>query len=245
MKNTCFILLLLISQMASAQQSIGINFGLPQYNWSDDLRPVNVTSESVGSYLVEMEYLRPLKNSLSIGIDAGVNKISNIIRHWDQTSSYSAEFDPLYNFGATPKLLYHLNFGESRFGAFLSLGPSFRWTSAKDRSFGPPNYRIIGQKVMDSGNPAPLNPIEQNPYRGTETVKNFSAVLRPELGFGFQVSDHSKFLVRFQYGIRMFSPLIARNFESVEIDGQATSFRNILTSDFSAVQIGYQLLIHP
>lgn len=243
MNNICFIFLLLVSHITLGQQSIGVNFGLPQYTWHGGIAEMgSIQSESVGVYIVELEYLRPLKNTLLMGIDVGVHKISNTIRAADKYASHTEGFEPLYNFGISPKLLYHLDFGESGFGGFLSLGPSFRWINAKDREFDQSDFRITGQRVIDSDQNATFQPIEQNPYKGKETVRNFSAVIRPELGLSFKASGYSKFLIRFQYGIRMFSPLISRSFGSFELEGKQTPFRHILHSDFSSLQVGYQFL---
>src|SRR5690606_5885110 len=141
LRNACLVFLLLVSQITLGQQSIGVNFGLPQYTWHGGTAETgSIQSESVGVYVVELEYLRPLKNTLLMGIDVGVHKISNIIWTGDQYSSYSEGFEPLYNFGISPKLLYHHDFGESGFGGFLSLGPSFRWINAKDRDFDESNF---------------------------------------------------------------------------------------------------------
>lgn len=243
MRSICFIFLLLLSQISFGQSSVGVNFGLPKYSWSNDSKAPFVISESIGSYSIGLEYLHPFKNKLYWGIDVGIHKFSNSIGSGEEFSSYSAGFKPIYNLGMAPKLLYHFALGSSRLGGFLSLGPTFHWINLTDREFDQSNFRITGRRIIDNNGTITFNPIEQNPYKGRETTKKFSTVLRPELGFSFKASDYSRFLLRFQYGIKLGDPLISRDFRSFQLEGVQTDIYNKLDGDYWTIQVGYQFLL--
>lgn len=234
---------LLFSNSVLGQSSIGLNFGIPQYTWSNDSRAPFVISESSASYALGIEYLQSIKNGLSWGLDGGVHRFSNILRSNEDFGSYSSGSKPLFNLSLTPKALYQIEFGESRFGGFVSIGPSLQWNTAEDREINETNFRIVSKKISGSKGSATYEGIEQEPYSGLETVKNFSVLIRPELGLYFKASDFAKFTARIQYGINIGDPLITREFNDFPLDGKQTSYKHTLGGDYLLIQVGYQIFL--
>lgn len=233
----------LFSNSAMAQSSIGLNFGVPQYTWSNDPRAPFVISESSESYALGIEYLQSVKNGLSWGVDGGVHRFSNMIRSNEEYGSYSSGQKPLFNLSLTPKAMYQIGFGESRISGFVSLGPSFQWNTAKDRDFDEENFRIVNKRISGSNGVVSYEPIEQEPYSGIETVKSFSVIIRPELGLTFKASDFTNFTARLQYGISLGAPLISREFNDFPLNGTQTSSQHNLRGDYWVIQVGYQVFL--
>ena len=231
----------LFSNSVLAQSKIGLNFGVPQYTWSNDSRAPFVISESTESYAFGIEYLQSVKNGLSWGVEGGVHRFSNIIRSNEEYGSYSLGQKPMFNLSLTPKAMYQIGFGESRFGGFVSLGPSFQWNTAKDRDFDEANFRIVNKRISGSNGVVSYEPIEQESYSGIETVKNFSVLVRPELGLTFKASDLANFTAKLQYGISLGEPLISREFNDFPLNGTQTSSQHNLRGDYLVIQVGYQI----
>lgn len=243
MKIYLSLVLFIASNAAIAQSSIGLNFGDPQYTWSNDSRAPFVISESTESYAVGIEYLQRVKNGFSLGVEGGVHRFSNIIRSNEEYGSYSSGLKPLFNLSLTPKAMYQIGFGESRFGGFVSLGPSFQWNTAKDRDFDEANFRIVNKRIYGTSGVVSFEPLEQESYSGVETVKNFSVIIRPELGLSFKASDFANFTARLQYGISLGAPLISREFNDFPLNGTQTSSQHNLRGDYWVIQVGYQITL--
>lgn len=190
-----------LGNLAMAQSSIGLNFGVPRYTLSNDANAPFITSESTGSYAIGLEFQQNIQKSITWGIDVSIHKITNTIRTNSDYTSYSAGIKPIFNLGFTPKLIYNKAFGESKFGGFLTLGPSLQWNNGADRELNETNFRIVGKKELDANGNWSILPLEQSPYTAQERTNKISVVIRSEAGLTFSVSDYSKFSVRFQYGI--------------------------------------------
>jgi hypothetical protein len=134
-------------------------------------------------------------------------------------------------------------FGESKFGGFLSLGPSLQWNNGADRELNETNFRIVGKRELDANGNWSILPLEQTSYFARERTNNISVIIRPEAGFTFSVSEYSKFTARFQYGIGIGEPLIVQEFNNFPLEGNLTNSRHQLNGDFWTVQLGYQILL--
>lgn len=128
-KNCLVVAFLLISNLSFAQRSVGINFGVPSYTWSNDANAPFIISESTGSYAIGLEYQQNIQKSITWGLDVSVNRFTNTLRTNEIYTSISGGMKPFFNLGFTPKLIYNKAFGESKFGGFISVGPSIQWNT--------------------------------------------------------------------------------------------------------------------
>lgn len=101
------LVLILISNISFGQRSIGINFGVPSYTWSNDASVPFIISEATGSYAIGLEYQQSLQKSITWGVDLSIHRITNTIRTNADYTSYSAGSNPVFNLGFTPKLIYN------------------------------------------------------------------------------------------------------------------------------------------
>lgn len=244
MRNFFALVLILISNISFAQSSIGINFGVPSYTWSNDATAPFIISESTGSYALGLEFQKSTQKTISWGIDGTVHRLTNTIRSIEAYSSYSAGNKAVINLGLTPKLIYNFPFGESRFGGFLSIGPSLQWSSGSDRELNETNFRIVGKREIDMNGNVTNSPLEQLPYSSMERGNDFTFLIRPEAGVIFSVSEFSKFSARFQYGIGVGQALLVREFKDFPLEGNTSNSRHQLNGDFWTIQFGYQILLN-
>jgi hypothetical protein len=238
-----FPILLLTTHFSFGQSSLGINFGVPKYNWSNDANAPFIISEATGSYAIGLEYQKNSQKSITWGVDLSIHRISNTIRTNADYTSYSAGINPVFNLGFTPKLIYNKAFGESKFGGFLSVGPSVQWNTMNDRELNETNFRIVGKRDQNPSGDWNIVPLEQTPYSAQEKANSWSFVIRPEAGLTFSVSEYSKFTARFQYGIGIGESLIVQEFNNFPLEGNLTNSRHELKGDFWAIQLGYQILL--
>jgi len=243
MRNFLALVLILISNITFGQSSIGINFGVPKYTWSNDANAPFIISEATGSYAIGLEYQQNSQKSITWGVDLSIHRITNSIRANADYSSYSAGNMPVFNLGFTPKLIYAKAFGESKFGGFLSFGPSVQWNNMKDRELNETNFRIVGKREISSNGDWSIVPLEQTPYTAQERANSWSIVPRSEAGLTFRASENSKFTARFQYGIGIGKPLIVQEFKNFPLEGNLTNSRHELKGDYWALQLGYQILL--
>jgi len=243
MRNYLILAFLLITNFSFGQSSFGINFGVPKYTWSNDGNAPFIVSESIGSYAIGLEFQQNIQKSITWGLDVSVHRITNSIRTNLDYTSYSAGIKPIFNFGFTPKLIYNKEFGESKFGGFLSIGPSLQWNNGADRELNETNFRIIGKRVLDANGNWSILPLEQTSYLAQERTNNISLIIRPEVGFTFSVSEYSKFTARFHYGIGIGEPLIVQEFNNFPLEGNLSNSTHQLNGDFWTVQLGYQILL--
>lgn len=243
MRNFLALVLILISNITFGQSSIGINFGVPKYTWSNDANAPFIISEATGSYAIGLEYQKINEKSITWGVDLSIHRITNSIRTNADYSSYSAGSMPVFNLGITPKLIYNKVFGESKFGGFLSVGPSVQWNNMNDRELNETIFRIVGKRELNSNGNWSIVPLEQSPYTAQEKANSWSIVLKPEAGLSFRASENSKFTARFQYGIGIGKPLIVQEFKNFPLEGNLTNSRHELRGDFWAIQLGYQILL--
>ncbi len=237
------LVFILISNISFGQRSVGINFGVPSYTWSDDANAPIIISESTGSYAIGLEFQQNIQNPITWGLDVSIHRMTNTIRSNSNYSSYSAGIKPIFNLGFTSKLIYNLAFGESKFGGFLSIGPSLQWNTGASRELNETNFRIVGKRELVANGNWSIAPLEQTPYTAQERTNKISVVIRPEAGLTFSVSEYSKFSARFQYGIGIGEPLIVQEFNNFPLEGNLSNSRHQLKGDFWAVQLGYQILL--
>ncbi|WP_187177036.1 hypothetical protein [Algoriphagus sp. AK58] len=237
------LVLFLISNISIAQNSIGINFGVPKYTWSNDANAPFIISEATGSYAVGLEFQKNIQKSITWGLDVSIHRITNTIRTNTDYSSYSAGSTPFFNLGITPKLIYNKEFGESKFGGFLSVGPSIQWNNGNDRELNETNFRIVGKRELNPSGDWNTVPLEQTPYSAQEKANSWSVVIRPEAGLTFRASKYSKFTARFQYGVGIGQPLILQEFNNFQLEGILSNSKHKLKGDFWAIQLGYQILL--
>lgn len=235
-------LFLMITCQSFAQSSIGINFGVPSYTWSNDANAPFIISESIGSYAIGLEFPKNMKRRITWGLDLSIHRITNTIRSNSDYTSYSAGSKPIFNFGLTPKLIYNKAFGESKFGGFLSVGPSIQWNNATDREWNETNFIILGKRELNPSGDWSIVPLEQASYTAQERTNSISVVLRPEAGLTFSASEYSKFTARFQYGVGIGQPLIVQKFNNFPLEGNFSNSRHELKGDFWAIQLGYLIL---
>lgn len=237
------LVLFLISNISIAQNSIGINFGVPKYTWSNDANAPFIISEATGSYAVGLEFQKNIQKSITWGLDVSIHRITNTIRTNTDYSSYSAGSTPFFNLGFTPKLIYAKAFGESKFGGFLSVGPSVLWNTMNDRELNETNFRIVGKRELNPSGDWSIVSLEQTPYSAQEKANSWSFVIRPEAGLTFRASEYSKFTARLQYGVGIGQPLIVQEFSNFPLEGNLTNSNHELKGDFWAIQLGYQILL--
>jgi hypothetical protein len=243
MRNFLALGLIFISNLAFGQSSIGINFGVPKYTWSNDANAPFIISEATGSYAIGLEFQKNIQKSITWGVDVSIHRITNTIRTNEDFTSYSAGINPVFNLGFTPKLIYNKAFGESKFGGFLSVGPSIQCNNMNDRELNETNFRIVGKREMNAKGDWSVVPLEQASFTAQEKTNSFSVVLRPEAGLTFNASEYSKFTARFQYGIGISQPLIVQEFNNFPLEGNLTNSKHELKGDFWAIQLGYQILL--
>jgi hypothetical protein len=243
MRNYLALVLFLISNITFGQSSLGINFGVPKYTWSNDGNAPFIISESTGSYAIGLEFQKNSQKPITWGLDFSIHRFTNTIRSNADYSSYSAGIKPIFNLGFTPKLIYNKAFGESKFGGFLSVGPSLHWNNGADRELNETNFRIVGKRELNSNGDWIIVPLEQASYTAQEQTDKISVVIRPEAGLTFSVSEYSKFTARFQYGIGIGEPLIVQEFNNFPLEGNFSSSKHQLKGDFWTVQLGYQILL--
>lgn len=236
-------LFLMITCQSFAQSSIGINFGVPSYTWSNDARAPFIISESTGSYAIGLEYQKNNEKSITWGVDFSIHRITNTIRANAEYTSYSAGSMPVFNLGITPKLIYNKSFGESKFGGFLNVGPSIQWNNMNDRELIETNFRIVGKRELNPSGDWSIVPLEQASYTAQERTNSISVVLRPEAGLSFSASEYSKFTARFQYGVGIGQSLIVQEFNNFPLEGSLSNSKHQLKGDFWAIQLGYQILL--
>jgi hypothetical protein len=243
MRNYLALVLILISNFSFGQRSVGINFGVPSYTWSDYANAPIIISESTGSYAIGLEFQQNIQKPITWGLDFSIHRITNSIRTNSDYTSYSAGIKPIFNLGFTPKVIYKKAFGESKFGGFLSIGPSLQWNTGASRELNETNFRIVGKRELVANGNWSIAPLEQTPYTAQERTNKISVVIRPEAGLTFSVSEYSKFSARFQYGIGIGEPLIVQEFNNFPLEGNLSNSRHQLKGDFWAVQLGYQILL--
>lgn len=236
-------LFLMITCQSFAQSSIGINFGVPSYTWSNDAIAPFIISESTGSYAIGLEFQKNIQKSITWGVDLSIHRITNTIRTNADYTSYSAGINPVFNLGFTPKLIYNKAFGESKFGGFLSIGPSVQWNNMNDRELNESNFKIVGKREINASGDWSVIPLEQASYTAQEKTNSFSVVLRPEAGLTFSASEYSKFTARLQYGVGIGQPLIVQEFKNFPLEGNLSNSRHELKGDFWTIQLGYQILL--
>lgn len=112
-----------------------------------------------------------------------------------------------------------------------------------DRKLNETNFRIVGKRELNPSGDWSIVPLEQIPYTAQERTNGISAVIRPEAGLTFSVSEYSKFTARFQYGIGIGESFIVQEFNNFPLEGNFSNSKHQLNGDFWTVQLGYQILL--